>query len=76
MPRQWRRKGRLDMGQHRYNPTAQAAKRGELPPKPKKMGRRESDRWLRAEIMGYLMRKVPGTMGIISALGGTQYIER
>lgn len=61
------------MGQHRFNPTAQAAKRGELPPKPPKMGRRESERWLRAEIMGYLMRKVPETMGIISALGNGWY---
>ena len=37
------------MGQHKYNPTAIKAKNGELPPKPKKMGKRESDRLLYAE---------------------------
>ena len=29
------------MGQHKYNPTAIAAKNGELPPKPKPIGKRE-----------------------------------
>lgn len=32
------------MGQHKYNPTALAAKRGELPPKPPRMGKREWER--------------------------------
>mgnify|MGYP003571672194 CR=1 FL=1 len=32
------------MGQHKYNPTAIAAKKGEIPPKPKKIGAREMDR--------------------------------
>jgi len=32
------------MGQHKYNPTAQAAKRGELPPKPKKIPKRQQQR--------------------------------
>lgn len=32
------------MGQHKYNPTAEAAKRGELPPKPKKRSKREAER--------------------------------
>lgn len=32
------------MGQHKHNPTAIAAAKGELPPKPKKMGKRESER--------------------------------
>lgn len=32
------------MGQHKHNPTAIAAKNGELPPKPKKMSKRETDR--------------------------------
>lgn len=35
---------RMSVGQHKYNPTAIAAKKGELPPKPKKMGKRESER--------------------------------
>lgn len=37
------------MGQHKHNPTAIAAKKGELPPKPKKMGKRESERLFYAE---------------------------
>lgn len=32
------------MGQHKHNPTAIAAAKGELPPKPKKIGKRESER--------------------------------
>lgn len=38
------------MGQHKYNPTAIAAARGELPPKPPKMSKREADRLLMAEV--------------------------
>lgn len=34
------------MGQHKHNPTAIAAKNGELPPKPKPMGKREAERLL------------------------------
>ena len=35
------------MGQHKTNPTAIAAKNGELPPKKKStMSKREADRWL------------------------------
>lgn len=34
------------MGQHKHNPTAIAAKNGELPPKPKKMGKREWERMI------------------------------
>ena len=37
------------MGQHKYNPTAIAAANGELPPKPKKMSKRESERLLYAK---------------------------
>lgn len=37
------------MGQHKHNPTAIAAKNGELPPKPKKMSKRESERLLYAK---------------------------
>lgn len=32
------------MGQHKYNPTAQAAKEGKLPPKPEKISKREQER--------------------------------
>lgn len=52
------------MGQHKYNPTAIAAKNGELPPKPKKMGKRETERLLMREIG----REIERRTGIYSAL--------
>ena len=44
------------MGQHKYNPTAIAAAKGELPPKPKKMGKRERDRLFYAKCQEMLYR--------------------
>lgn len=38
------------MGQHKHNPTAIAAKNGELQPKPPKMSKRERDAMLMAMI--------------------------
>lgn len=38
------------MGQHKFNPTAIAAKNGELPPKPKGMSKRDEDRLLMSAI--------------------------
>lgn len=38
------------MGQHKFNPTAIAAKNGELPPKPKGMSKRDKDRLLMSAI--------------------------
>lgn len=35
------------MGQHKYNPTAIAAKKGELPPKPYQLSKREIERRMR-----------------------------
>lgn len=52
------------MGQHKHNPTAIAAKNGELPPKPKKMGKRDRDRLLMREIR----REIERRTGIYSAL--------
>lgn len=34
------------MGQHKYNPNCQLAREGKLPPKPKKMSKRQRDRML------------------------------
>ena len=48
------------MGQHKYNPTAIAAKNGELPPKPKKMGKRETERLIYAECQKYLYNRLVG----------------
>lgn len=38
------------MGQHKYNPNCQLAKEGKLPPKPKKLSKRQRDRLLMAMI--------------------------
>ena len=38
------------MGQHKYNPNCQLAREGKLPPKPKKMSKREQKRLLYAMI--------------------------
>jgi hypothetical protein len=38
------------MGQHKTNPVALAAARGELPPRPPKRSKREVDRMILAEI--------------------------
>ena len=38
------------MGQHKHNPTAIAAKNGELPPKPKSMWKREWERVIYGEV--------------------------
>ena len=44
------------MGQHKYNPNCQLAKEGKLPPKPKKMGKREAERMLYAECQRILYK--------------------
>jgi hypothetical protein len=44
------------MGQHKYNPTAIAAAKGELPHKPQKMSKRESERLLYAECQRILYK--------------------
>lgn len=44
------------MGAHKYNPTAIAAKNGELPPKPPKMSKRERERLIMAQINEIIYR--------------------
>lgn len=44
------------MGQHKYNPTSIKAKNGELPPKPKQMGKRERDRLIYAKCQEILYK--------------------
>ena len=44
------------MGQHKYNPNCQFAREGKLPPKPKKMGKRESERLLYSECQRILLQ--------------------
>lgn len=50
------------MGQHKYNPTAIAAAKGELPPKPKKMGKRESEQLLYAKCQEIIYRPLVKAM--------------
>lgn len=38
------------MGQHKYNPNCELAKNGQLPLKPKRMGKREWERIVAQEI--------------------------
>ena len=44
------------MGQHKYNPTAIAAKNGEIPPKPKRPSKAERERAMHDAIQ-YAMHK-------------------
>ena len=44
------------MGQHKHNPTAIKAANGELPPKPKMMGKRERDRLFYAKCQEILYK--------------------
>ena len=44
------------MGQHKHNPTAIAAKNGELAPKPEKLSKREMDRIMYAKCQEILYK--------------------
>ena len=44
------------MGQHKHNPTAIAAKNGELLPKPKQISKREAERLMYAKCKEILYR--------------------
>lgn len=46
------------MGQAKHNPTAIAAKKGELPPKPKRIGKRELDRLIAKEASAILAKRI------------------
>lgn len=58
------------MGQHKYNPNCQLAREGKLPPKPKKMSKREQERLLYAVI-----REKTGIGRIERALGINSFEE-
>jgi hypothetical protein len=45
------------MGQHKSNPTAQLAKEGKIPPKPRPMSKAELDMIMRLRIRGLLKEK-------------------
>ena len=46
------------MGQHKYNPNCQLAREGKLPPKPKKMSKRECERLLYAECQRIMLQSL------------------
>ena len=48
------------MGEHKHNPTATAAKNGELPPKKKPMGTAESRAWVHAWIREHTLLPIMG----------------
>ena len=58
------------MGQHKYNPNCQLAREGKLPPKPKKMSKRQQERELMA-----MIRERTGIGTIERALGIDSYAE-
>ena len=45
------------MGQHKHNPTAIAAANGMLPPKPKKLDKRENERFLESMIWAEIYKR-------------------
>lgn len=57
------------MGQHKHNPTAIAAARGEIPPKPPKKSKRQRDSEMLTTVLAMMEKNVPGmaviTMGMI-----------
>lgn len=58
------------MGQHKYNPNCQLAREGKLPPKPKKMSKRQRDRALMRMIV-----EVSGMGAIQRYMGINSYNE-
>lgn len=56
------------MGQHKNNPTAIAAAKGELPPKPKPIGKRQSERMLRMMMLEEMEKRAPGLTSLMSRI--------
>ena len=61
------------MGQHKHNPTALAAKRGELPPKPPKKSIAQRDAEMRMAVLASLEKHAPGTAKLLGMLEGNRY---
>jgi hypothetical protein len=60
------------MGQAKHNPNVQLAKEGKLPPKPKKLSKRETERLFYRMVEGYILEKT----GIGPILKGDKPYER
>ena len=58
------------MGQHKYNPNCQLAREGKLPPKPKKMSKRQRER-----LMMQMIYEKTGIGKIERALGINSFEE-
>lgn len=56
------------MGQHKHNPTAIAAAKGELPPKPKPLSKRQYESMLHMMMLAEMEKRAPGLTAIISRL--------
>lgn len=50
------------MGEHKHNPTAIAAKKGELPPKKKPLGKRETMRIVEAKLQAIMYKPLAEAM--------------
>lgn len=61
------------MGQHKINPTAIAAANGELPPKPKRIGKAEAKRRIEQQMYNKLAEVAPKTAGVMAALSESPY---
>lgn len=48
------------MGQHKYNPNCQLAKEGKLPPKPKRMSKREREMLMYAKVQEVVLKSFFG----------------
>ncbi len=58
------------MGEHKYNPTAQLAKEGKLPPKPNPITTAQSRRYMEA-----YLRKVTGMDKLEKAMGIKEFYQ-
>ena len=54
------------MGEHKYNPTAIAAREGKLPPKKRKMSKRETERELRHLVLVEVHKRL-GLAAVVSS---------
>lgn len=62
------------MGQHKYNPTAIAAKNGEIPPKPKLPSKREREAIAYAALQNAMHKRgllTPSDMNILCGVDDT-----
>lgn len=60
------------MGEHKHNPTAIAAKNGELSPKPKKMSKRELEALMYSRIKSEIVKRTGLAPGMLT--GGGPYV--